>query len=288
MKRALTGLALLLVLFGCGDSGRAQQARHPSEVPRPEAITEAYEAMLAAGTGHIVERFILDIAGNSLTTVTEGQFDAVRERVRLRVHFEVSSPEAANLLLGASIGDLDDLVMEIVRADGFAYMTMPNAPAWKDGGWLRIDENNEQVAAAGADLDSPAPTKGLGLVEAMAPPDKAVTPGGVTQYSTTVPSDKAVQLLSARFVAEQVRSGEVDTPKDPVAVAVTVDPNGRISAISYDLTTLTGEIFSQLASRTPGPQISGRHEVHVDRFGEPVDIRVPNKDDIIDPDKLGQ
>jgi hypothetical protein len=288
MKRALTGLALLLVLLGCGDSGRAQEASHPSEVPRPEAITEAYEAMLAAGTGHILERFILDIAGNSLTTVTEGQFDAMRERVRLRVHFEVSSPEAANLLLGKSIGDLDDLVMEIVRADGIAYMTMPNAPAWKDGGWLRIDENNEQVAAVGADLDSPAPTKGLGLVEAMAPPDKAVTTGGVTQYSTTVPSDDAVQLLSARFVAERVRSGEVDIPKDPVAAAVTVDPNGRISAISYDLTTLTGEIFGQLASRTPSPQISGRHEVHVDRFGEPVDIRLPNKNDIIDPDEVGQ
>jgi hypothetical protein len=258
MRRAIAGLAALLITAGCASDRGA---------PPPAAantVTAAYEKTVGIGTGHAIERLRFQLEpGQVLTNITEIEFDVEQRRARIDVRFEASSPELAAQIAGGEDTKLEDLTAQVVRDDHVVYLTIPSSPAF-DGGWVRYDGESLPALVAGAvdDLDTFVPTKGLGVLQAAAPATSEPAGNGTTKYRTTVPPDAATGLLAASAVADPDNRDALAGVGEDLPVTVTAGPDGAITSIEYDVTELVRALVDP---GTTGTGLRVTYHVTIDR-----------------------
>ena len=261
MRRILLGLCAALMLGGCGGGG-----------VDASLIATAVRNTEAAGGAEVAFQANIDVPGQSEPLVMTGS------------GFEDARGEKASLKFTIpQVGEMD------MVADGLTmYMRMPMLTDQLGKDWVKIDLERAWEAL-GMEADGFAqigqkPSDQLRMLETVS---DGVTEHGrdtlagveATHYSATMDLRRYPELAapedreSARRTAERIieLSGESEIPID-----VWIDDDQRVRRMELE------QVMSQ-----GGVEVRAEMIFEYVRFGVPVDIDVPDDDDVFDITELG-
>jgi hypothetical protein len=259
MRRILVALCALTLLSGCGGD------------VDPSLLATAVTNTEQAGGAEVAFQANMHVPGRSEPVVMTGSGveDALGERASLK--FVV--PEAGEV--------------EMV-ADGFTmYMRTGELESQLGKEWLKVDLERAWEAA-GIDMDSfglnQRPSEQLGLLRTVS---DGVTDHGretvvgveATHYSATIDLRRYPELAAEkdREVAQRSIDRLIEIGgQSEIPVDVWIDDDQRIRRMQMEM------VFSEAGTDVRADMI-----LEYVRFGVPVDIDVPDDDDVFDATELG-
>jgi len=257
----LTTLAVLgVVLSGCGGDAEepateasattsTSESSEPSESASP---SESGSAQASDSAAAFIERLKAGLGEEGSMHVTLEMTGPAEMTARGDSSY---GPDGSEMHLTMDMAAMPGGSLEMVLVDGKAYMAMPGIT--EPGQFFEIDESNPAFGSLDDGL-SPADTfaafeAGLNSVEELGADDVGGEP--TTRYRLHVDAEKALDATGQAMVPGL---------PDELVYEVWLDSQDRMRRLTYELvgTELTMEMT---------------------RWGEPVDIQAPSKDQLIDP-----
>ena len=265
---------LLALLAACADEPSPAPGPNPTIEPQAvltEALANAYEV----DTVH--QEFRMSFAGGGEGFAMSGTADVDNERQRASMSMDLGR-------LGGT--------MDMVVADGVAYLRSPMMAGRVDTAWVSMDLAAIDPAAAaqfsgGFGDASSYVALFAGVVDARAAGEEIVRGIRTTHYTGTIDVVKASEAI-AQVVGEEAGTEAQEQLERSVLQLNTLG----LRRIPFDAWVdedglLRRQRFSMDLGLVPGAE-GGSMEMTVDlsRYGEPVEIRVPGRSEVTDITRL--
>ena len=265
---------LLALLAACADEPSPAPGPNPTIEPQAvltEALANAYEV----DTVH--QEFRMSFAGGGEEFAMSGTADVDNERQRASMSMDLG-------MLGGT--------MDMVVADGVAYLRSPMMAGRVDTAWVSMDLAAIDPAAAaqfsgGFGDASSYVALFAGVVDARAAGEEIVRGIRTTHYTGTIDVVKASEAI-AQVVGEEAGTEAQEQLERSVLQLNTLG----LRRIPFDAWVdedglLRRQRFSMDLGLVPGAE-GGSMEMTVDlsRYGEPVEIRVPGRSEVTDITRL--